>query len=98
VPHDDDRQREGLAAFTLASFLVVETALPAPGPGSLGPRIAEGGLDHPRVVALLHLHLQTSRANTAFGSAHALDLSGLRAPDIGRSWSGGAGRAAAAAA
>jgi putative acetyltransferase len=45
-------------------------------------QIVEGGLDDPRVVALLHAHLIRARAETAPGSAHALDLSGLRAPDV----------------
>ena len=45
-------------------------------------RIVEGGLDDPRVVALLHAHLRRARAETAPGSAHALDLSGLRAPEV----------------
>ena len=44
--------------------------------------IVEGGLDDPRVVALLHTHLTRARAETARGSAHALDLSGLRAPGM----------------
>jgi|SRR5689334_7233272 len=45
-------------------------------------QIVEGGLDDPRVVALLRTHVDRARAETARGSAHALDLSGLRAPDI----------------
>jgi putative acetyltransferase len=45
-------------------------------------RIVDGGLDDPRVVALLLLHLTRARAETAPGSAHALDLSGLRTPDV----------------
>jgi len=45
-------------------------------------RIVEGGLDDPRVVELLRAHLTRARAETAPGSAHALDLSGLRAPDV----------------
>jgi putative acetyltransferase len=45
-------------------------------------QIVEGGLDDPRVVALLHMHLTRARAETAPGSAHALDLSGLRAPGM----------------
>lgn len=49
-------------------------------------RIVEGGLDDPQIIALLQVHLDGSRSNTAPGSAHALDLSGLRAPDI-RFWS-----------
>jgi putative acetyltransferase len=45
-------------------------------------RLSQGGLDDPRVVDLLHLHLTRARAETAPGSAHALDLTGLRAPEI----------------
>jgi putative acetyltransferase len=41
-----------------------------------------GGLDDPQVVHLLGVHLSNSRAQTAPGSAHALDLSGLKAPEI----------------
>ena len=41
-----------------------------------------GGLDDPRVHALLEHHLRTARAQTAPGSAHALDLSGLKSPDV----------------
>jgi len=48
--------------------------------------IREGGLDDPRVVRLLEIHVCTARAQTAPGSAHALDLSALRAPAI-RFWS-----------
>ncbi len=44
--------------------------------------IIEGGLDDPRVVELLHTHLVRARAETARGSAHALDLSGLRAREV----------------
>jgi putative acetyltransferase len=44
--------------------------------------IVDGGLDDPRVVALLHTHLERARAETARGSSHALDLSGLRAADV----------------
>ena len=44
--------------------------------------IVEGGLDDPRVVELLRIHLARTRAETAPGSAHALDLSGLRAPAV----------------
>ena len=44
--------------------------------------IREGGLDDPRVIALLETHLRRARAETAPGSAHALDLSGLRAPGL----------------
>jgi putative acetyltransferase len=49
-------------------------------------RIDEGGLDDPRVVALLRLHVTRARAETAPGSAHAMDLSGLRAAEV-RFWS-----------
>ena len=42
----------------------------------------EGGLDDARVVALLDAHVRRAAAETAPGSAHALDLAGLRAPDV----------------
>ncbi|MGE0667328.1 MAG: GNAT family N-acetyltransferase [Sphingomonadales bacterium] len=45
-------------------------------------RIIPGDLGDARVTELLHTHLLTARAQTAPGSAHALDLDGLRAPDI----------------
>lgn len=45
-------------------------------------RIAPGDFNDPRVVELLHTHLTTARAETAPGSAHALDLAGLQSPDI----------------
>ena len=45
-------------------------------------KIIDGGLDDPRVQALLAHHFHTARAETAPGSAHALDLSGLKAPGI----------------
>ena len=48
--------------------------------------IVSGGLDDPRVQALLEHHVRTARAQTGRGSAHALDLSGLQTPDI-RFWS-----------
>jgi putative acetyltransferase len=44
--------------------------------------IIQGGLEDPRVVALLQLHVTRARAETAPGSAHALDLSGLRTPEV----------------
>jgi len=45
-------------------------------------RIAAGGLDDPRVQALLEHHVRTARAETAIGSAHALDPDRLRSPDM----------------
>src|SRR3977135_1240213 len=45
-------------------------------------RIIQGDFSDPRVVDLLHIHLTTARAETAPGSAHALDLTGLQSPDI----------------
>jgi putative acetyltransferase len=45
-------------------------------------KITDGGLDDPRVQKLLAHHFATARAETAPGSAHALDLSGLKSPDI----------------
>lgn len=44
--------------------------------------IIPGNLDDPKVHALLEHHVASARAATAPGSAHALDLNGLRAPDI----------------
>jgi putative acetyltransferase len=54
-------------------------------------RIVPGDLDDPRVVGLLRVHLTSARAETAPGSAHALDLAGLRSPDISfwAVWDGG---------
>jgi putative acetyltransferase len=49
-------------------------------------RIIEGGLDDARVIALLGIHVTRARAEAPPGSAHALDLSGLKAPEI-RFWS-----------
>ncbi|WNG21890.1 GNAT family N-acetyltransferase [Cystobacter fuscus] len=48
-------------------------------------RIIPGDLGDPRVIELLHIHHTRARAETAPGSAHALDLTGLRSPDI-RLW------------
>jgi putative acetyltransferase len=48
--------------------------------------ILEDGLENPEVIALLLHHVETARAATAEGSAHALNLIGLRAPDV-RFWS-----------
>src|ERR1700674_2028898 len=45
-------------------------------------RIIQGDFSDPRVVDLLHTHLTNARAETAPGSAHALDLTGLQSPDI----------------
>ena len=46
-------------------------------------RIIPADLDDPRVADLLRVHLSAARAATADpGSVHALDVSGLRSPDI----------------
>jgi putative acetyltransferase len=45
-------------------------------------KIINGGLDDPRVRALLAYHFNSARAETALGSAHALNASGLKSPDI----------------
>lgn len=45
-------------------------------------RIVEGGLDDPRVIALIDIHLARARAATAPGSSHALGAGGLRTPGI----------------
>jgi putative acetyltransferase len=44
--------------------------------------IVRGDLDDPRVLGLLALHVTRARAETARGSDHALDATGLRAPEI----------------
>lgn len=44
--------------------------------------IRAGGLDDPRVQQLLETHVARARAETGRGSAHALDLSGLRGSGI----------------
>lgn len=48
-------------------------------------RFEEGNFEHPEVIALLHAHVTRARAETGRSSAHALDLSGLKNPDI-RFW------------
>jgi len=45
-------------------------------------RIIQGDFSDPRVIALLKTHLISARAETAPGSAHALDLIGLQTPDV----------------
>ena len=45
-------------------------------------RIVSGDLKDPRVAELVRTHLLSSRAETAPGSAHALDLDGLQSPDV----------------
>jgi putative acetyltransferase len=45
-------------------------------------RIVEGGLEDARVQALVALHQRLAREATAPGFAFALDLSGLRVPEI----------------
>jgi len=44
--------------------------------------VVAGDLDDPLVLALLDLHVTRARAQTARDSAHALDASGLRSPEI----------------
>jgi len=44
--------------------------------------IIAGDLDNSQVCALLEHHATTARAETARGSAHALDLASLKASDI----------------
>ncbi len=44
--------------------------------------IIPGDFSDPRVVDLLNIHLTTARAETAPGSAHALDITRLQSPDI----------------
>ena len=49
-------------------------------------KITNGGLDDSRVQMLLAHHFASARAETTPGSAHALDLSGSKSPDV-RFWS-----------
>lgn len=49
-------------------------------------QIKEGGLDDARVIALLQTHLAAAEAESPPESCHALDVSGLKTPDI-RFWS-----------
>jgi putative acetyltransferase len=49
--------------------------------------IVAGGLDDPRVVALLRHHIASAAAETEPGSAHALDVDGLKVPGVDF-WSG----------
>lgn len=44
--------------------------------------ITRGGLDDPRVQTLLAHHVRTARAETAPGSAHALDLTALKSDEV----------------
>ena len=45
-------------------------------------QITPGDFADPRVLDLLRVHLTAARAQTAPGSAHALDHAGLQSPDI----------------
>ncbi|RDS86320.1 GNAT family N-acetyltransferase [Dyella psychrodurans] len=45
-------------------------------------QILPGDLGDSRIIALLHTHVTTARAETARGSAHALDVTALQSPDI----------------
>jgi putative acetyltransferase len=45
-------------------------------------RIIQGDFGDPLVVDLLRVHLTSARAETAPGSAHALDVTGLQSPGI----------------
>jgi putative acetyltransferase len=45
-------------------------------------RVAPGGLDDDRVVALLQRHVDLCRTVTPPGSSHALDLAGLKVPAV----------------
>lgn len=45
-------------------------------------QIRPGDLDDPRIIALLATHLQAARETTPLCRAFALDIDGLKAPDI----------------
>jgi putative acetyltransferase len=48
----------------------------------LSIRIHQANLDDPRVIELIENHVMAARRQTAPGSAHALDLSGLQSSDV----------------
>jgi putative acetyltransferase len=50
--------------------------------GSSRLRITRCDFNDPRAIELLHFHQTSAHAETAPGSAHALDLKGLQSPDI----------------
>lgn len=54
--------------------------------------ITPADFEDPQILALLRLHLAGMRASSPPGASYALDLSGLRAPDIRffAAWEGGA--------
>lgn len=67
--------------------MLVVFELQAPGAGTGGKddarlTIVRGGLDDTRVRDLLEHHVRTARAETAKGCAHALELGGLKSPNI----------------
>jgi putative acetyltransferase len=45
-------------------------------------QIVPGDLDHPAIIDLLKFHLETNIAVTPPGSVHALDLDGLKVPEV----------------
>ncbi len=45
-------------------------------------KIVAGGLDDPRVIAMLKFHFDTNHAVTPPGSVHVFDLSRLKQPDV----------------
>jgi putative acetyltransferase len=53
--------------------------------------VTQGNLADPQVIALLQQHLTRARAETAPGSAHALDLGQLQSADVSffSAWDGG---------
>ena len=54
--------------------------------------VTQGNLADPQVIALLQQHVTRARAETAPGSAHALDLGQLQSADVSffSAWDGGA--------
>lgn len=60
----------------------VDAIVPGRPVSSWAMDIVEGRLDHPAVQALLREHLEQMHAQTPPGSVHALDLDGLREPDV----------------
>jgi putative acetyltransferase len=65
-----------------SGLLLVQSANQGLDMKDLRIRILQADLDDPRIVELIENHVVAARGQTASGSAHALDLSGLRSSDV----------------
>ena len=78
IPHEIRANLDACQPLSLCYLLAVERGDEEPAT----MRVSLGDLNDPRVIDLLQTHLTSARAETAPGSAHALDLTGLQSPDI----------------